>query len=94
MDMLVHMDPEKYGPNVVYEKVKNLIYLKVIKYIYGMPQSYLLSYNKMGRYLKTCGFKFNPYGPYVSTNITEGDPLAIVFHIDDLKASNKGTEVV
>ena len=36
--MLVQMDPEKYGLNVVYEKVKTVLYLKVIKGICGMLQ--------------------------------------------------------
>ena len=36
VDMLVPVDPEKYGLSVVYEKVKNLLYLNVLKAIYGM----------------------------------------------------------
>ena len=36
VDMLVHMDPEKCGTNVVYEKGNKSLYLKVLKYIYGV----------------------------------------------------------
>ena len=36
VDMLVHMYPEKYGPDVVYEKGKKVIYLEVLKAIYGI----------------------------------------------------------
>ena len=72
VNMLVQTDPEKYGPNVVYEKGKKVLYLEVLKPIYGMLQSALLSYIKMRKYLETDGFKLNPYGPCVANNITEG----------------------
>ena len=37
--MLVHMDLVKYGPNVVYEKVIQVLYIEVPKYIYCVLQS-------------------------------------------------------
>ena len=82
--MLVHMDPEKYGPNVFYEKLKNVLYLKLLKDIYGMLQPALFFYIKLSQYLDTDGFKFNPYNPCVSNKIIEGEPLTIVFHVDDV----------
>ena len=42
-DMLVQMYPEKCGLNVVYEKLKKVLYLEVLKAIYGMLKSALLS---------------------------------------------------
>ena len=30
VDILVHMDPEKYVPNIVYEKLNKVIYLKFL----------------------------------------------------------------
>ena len=94
MDMLVHIDPGKYGPNVVYEKVKKVLYIEVIKSTYIMPQSYLLSYINLIKYLETDGLKVNPYKPYVDNNTIEGDPLLIVFHVDDVKEIHKDTKVV
>ena len=61
VDMLVHMDPGKYGPNIVHEKGKKVLYIDIIKDIYGMLKSALLSYIKLRKYLETDGFKFNPY---------------------------------
>ena len=36
VNILVHMDPEKYGPNVFYEKLNKVLYIEVIKAIYGI----------------------------------------------------------
>ena len=38
VDVLVHMDMEKYGPDVLYEEGHKVLYLEGIKYIYGMLQ--------------------------------------------------------
>ena len=47
------MDPETYFPNVVNEKGNKLLYIELLKAIYGMLQSYLSSYINMGKYLET-----------------------------------------
>ena len=43
VDMLVYMDLEKYGPNVVYEKLNKVLYLEFLKTIYVMLKSSILS---------------------------------------------------
>ena len=52
MDMLVQTDPEKYGPNVVYEKLKKVLYIEVLKYIYVFLQQALLSYINLKNILR------------------------------------------
>ena len=54
----------------------------------------MLLYNKLRKYLETYGFKFNPYDPCVSNNIVEGEPLTIVFRVDDVKTIHEDTKVV
>ena len=88
--MLVRMDPKTYFPNVVYKKGKKVLYIEVLKAIYGMLQSYILSYINMRKYLDTDGFKFNSYDPCVANNIIKGDPLTLVSRVDDLKVSHRG----
>ena len=70
-----------------------MLYTEVLEAIYGIIQSYILSYIKFRKYLKTGGFKLNPNGPCVSNNIIEGEPLTVVFHVDDINESNKDTKV-
>ena len=42
VDILVHMNQGKYGTNVFHEKVKKMLYIDILKAIYGMLQSALL----------------------------------------------------
>ena len=71
-----------------------MLYLGLLKAIYGMLQSALRSYIKLRKYLDTYGFKFNPYEPCVANNITEVEPLIVVFHVDDVKESHRDTNMV
>ena len=59
-----------------------------------MLKSASLSYANLRKYFETKGFKFNPYDPCVANKITEGEPLTILFHIDDVKAIKKDTMMV
>ena len=34
-DMMLQMYPEKFAPNVVYEKGKKVLYINILKAIYG-----------------------------------------------------------
>jgi hypothetical protein len=44
VDMLVDINPESYGPAVVLENQKKVIYVEVLKAIYGMLEAALLWY--------------------------------------------------
>ena len=65
VDMLVQLSPKIYGPYVVFEKQRKVIYVQVLKAIYGMLQAALLWYNKFQQELEKAGFEFNPYDPCV-----------------------------
>ena len=59
-----------------------------------MLQSVLLSYNNLIKDLEIDSFKFNLYDPFVVNKNIEGEPLTIVFHVDDLKTIHKDTKVL
>ena len=65
VDMLVQLAPEIYGPYIVFEKQWKVIYVQVLKAIYGMLQAAWLWYNKFQKELEKEGFEFNPYDPCV-----------------------------
>ena len=44
--------------------------------------------------METDGFKFYPYDPYVANKIIEGEPLSVVFHVDNVKVSHKDKKAV
>ena len=47
VEMLTQLAPEIYGPVVVFEKNCKVIYIQVLRAIYGMLQSALLWYKKL-----------------------------------------------
>jgi hypothetical protein len=44
--MLVKLNPELYGPYVVYEKNRKVLYVQVMRAIYGMLEAAILWYKK------------------------------------------------
>ena len=89
VDMLVQLSPEVYGPYVVFENGQKVIYVQVLRAIYGMLQAALLWYKKFRKDLEAQGFKFNPYYPCVTNWMVKGSQHTILFHVDDLKCSHK-----
>ena len=56
---LVQLDPQLYGPQVVYERERKVLYVQVLRAIYGMLTASLLWYLKFKKDLENIGFKFN-----------------------------------
>ena len=52
-----------FGPKVVFENGRQVIYVWVLKAIYGMVEAALLWYKKFKKELEAGGFVFNPYDP-------------------------------
>ena len=91
--LMVEVAPEIYGPYVVYENGKKVLYVKVLKALYGMLVASLLWYTKFKKELEGCGFKFNPYDPCVANKTVNGKQHTIRFHVDDLMCSHVDPEV-
>ena len=89
--MMVQLD--KYGPCVVFEKGKVLVYVQVLQAMYGVLQAALLWYSKFREDLESKGFKFNPYYPCVMNRMVSGKQHTIIFHVDDLKSSHEDSKV-
>ena len=61
VDWLIKMDPMAYLDKVVYEKGKKVLYLQVLRALYGMLMVALEWYKKIKADLERIEFKFNPY---------------------------------
>jgi hypothetical protein len=90
--MLVELNPELYGPYVVYEKRK-VLYVQVMRAIYGMLEAAILWYKKFRGELEQKGFKFNPYDPCVANRTERGSQHTLLFHVACLKSSHKDSKV-
>jgi hypothetical protein len=89
VDILVEMNPEKYTKFVTCENGKRVIYVMMLKALYGMLESSLLYYKKFKNDIETIGFEVNPYDPCVANRIVQGTQQTICWHVDDLKSSHK-----
>jgi hypothetical protein len=94
VDILVELNPELYGPCVVYERNRKvLFYVQVMRAIYGMLEAAILWYKKFQGELEEKGLKFNPYDPCVANRTEKGSQHTLLFHVDDLKSSHKDSKV-
>jgi hypothetical protein len=93
-DMLYEIDPELYGPFMTKENGISVLYLELLRALYGMIKSPLLFYRKLRKDLESKGFKINPYDCCVANKIVNGKQLTVLFHVDDLKVSHKETKTV
>jgi hypothetical protein len=71
------------------ENRKKVLYVEVLKTIYGMLEAALFWYKTFRKDLKDNKFVFNPYNPCMANKKVQGAQQRIVFHVDDLKSSHK-----
>lgn len=93
VDFLLDIDPKTYGGYVVMENGRKVIYVLVLRAIYGMLVASLLWYKKFRKDLETIGFEFNPYDPCVANRIVNGKQQTIRFHVDDILSSHVNPKV-
>jgi hypothetical protein len=65
--MLVSLNPELYSPFVTEEKGAPILYMELLKALYGTLQAALLFYKKLKKDLEGIGFKINPMIPVLPT---------------------------
>ena len=70
------------------EENKKILYVKMLKALYGMLKSSLLYYKKFRKDIEEIGFEVNPYDPCVANRMVNGKQHTIVWHVDDLKCSH------
>ena len=93
LDLLVEIAPEVYAEYVVLENGKKVLYLVVVRALYGMLVSALLWYKRFRKDLEKEGFEFNPYDPCVANRMINGKQHTVRFHVDDLMSSHVDPKV-
>ena len=97
VDIMCEVNPE-YKQHVIYE-IKNgkrvkVLYVYVLRALYGCLESALLWYHLYSSTLEKLGFKINPYDKCVANKEINGKQCTIVFYVDDNKISHEDPEVV
>ena len=92
-DIMCRVNPE-HSKNIVFEKGKKVLYVKVVRAIYGCIESAMLWYNLYVTTLKDMGFTLNPYDRCVANKLVNGTQCTMCWYIDDNKLSHKDSRVV
>jgi hypothetical protein len=68
----VSLSPEVYGPYVVTDKHRRVLYVQVLKGLYGILVAALMWYTDFRKDLESNGYKFTAYStiPVVGTRLT------------------------
>ena len=93
LDLLLEIAPEIYADYVVLDNGKRVLYLLVVRALYGMLVSALLWYKQFRKELEKVGFVFNPYDPCIANRMINGKQHTIRFHVDDLMSSHMDPKV-
>ena len=96
VDILCEMDPV-YKDYVVYEgkdKKQKVLYVHIVRALYGMLVSAMLFYKKFVADITKYGFELNPYDPCVANKMVNGKQMTISWHVDDVKASHKESKIL
>ena len=93
VDMLLEISPETYKDYVTYENGKKVLYVHMLKALYGMMKASILYYNKFRKDIEAEGYEINPYDPCVANKLIDGTQHTITWHVDDVKASHVNPKV-
>jgi Reverse transcriptase (RNA-dependent DNA polymerase) len=83
-----------YKKFIAIENTVEVLYLQVLKALYGCVKSALLWYDLFTSVLRDLGFVINPYDPCVANKIINGSQCAIAWYVDDTKISHVDPSVV
>jgi len=93
VDILCRMN-SAHNKFVTIEKGTKVLYVRLIKAIYGCVKSALLWYDLFSTTLKDLGFVLNPYDPCIANCTIDGKQCTIAWYVDDNKVSHVDPGVV
>jgi hypothetical protein len=95
VDLLLDIDPAMYGPYVVEERGERVMYVELLKALYGTLRAARLFWEKMrSQMIDHWGFTPNQYDPCVCNKMVNGKQLTVAWYVDDIKISHMDKEVV
>eukprot|EP00934_Nitzschia_sp_Nitz4_P004202 Nitzschia sp. Nitz4//scaffold466_size5842//986//4399//NITZ4_009198-RA/size5842-processed-gene-0.7-mRNA-1//-1//CDS//3329552510//4192//frame0 len=93
VDYLLEIDSQLYAPFVITQGNSKVLYVELIRALYGMLQSSLWFYKQLRHDLEQIGFEVNPYDPCVANRMINGKQHTVTWHVDDLKSSHVDPKV-
>ena len=93
-EILIDTAPELYKAYAVIENGQAVIYVELLKALYGLLLAAVLFYKKLLKDLQSKGFVLNRYDPCVVNKMIKGKQATIVWWVDDLKISHVDSKIV
>ena len=93
-ELLMEIDYDMYHPHMVMEKGKPVIYVELLKALYGTLRAARLFWETLSRKLQEWGFTLNEYDSCIANKYVDGQQCTITWHVDDLKISHVDEQVV
>jgi hypothetical protein len=93
VDMLLELCPGVYEDYVRDEGRHKVLYVRMLKALYGMLISSILYYKKFRKDIESVGFEVNPYDICVANRTVNGKQQTVTWHVDDLKSSHVDPKV-
>ena len=93
-ELFTRLDPDMYRKYTVFENGKLVLYVELLKALYGTLRAALLFWRKLTKKLLDWGFEINPYDWCVANKMINGKQCTILWHVDDLKISHVQGRVV
>ena len=87
--MLLQIDKQMYSEYVVIEKGEQVMYMELLKALYGTLRAARLFWQKLSKQLiDVWGFVPNKYDDCVVNKMINGSQMTVVWHVDDFKVSH------
>ena len=93
-ELLTKCDPKLHCKYVATENNKPVLYVELIKALYGTLRAALIFWRKLTSKLVDWGFTINPYDWCVANKQINGQQCTLVWHVDDMKISHAHSQVV
>ena len=93
-ELLMEIDYDMYHPHMVMEKGKPVIYVELLKALYGTLRAARLFWETLSGKLQEWGFTLNAYDSCIANKHVDGQQCTITWHVDDLKISHADEQVV
>jgi hypothetical protein len=84
----------EYKTFVCYEKGRKVLYLKLLKALYGCVKSSLLWYELFSSKLRGMGFELNQYNTCIANETINDNQCTIAWYVDNTKISHTDEKVV
>ena len=93
VDIMCEVNPT-YTKHVRYEGKAKVLYVRILRALYGCIESALLWYDLYANTLKNMGFKLNPYDHCIANKVIKGKQCTLGWYVDDNKLSHDDPKVV